>query len=228
MFQTQRLWSNTVYLIIMYFEMLREEYSKWNGLKLFLSYSHYNVPLLGELAKLWKATTGFVIDYTLITNLMHWLLLIHKILFSSTCFEPQLLIFRRIQLYTRSIWYCHSLWEFLVACRYTAWVLTQGISDHCGVLLGVEWAENVFVAQEKRLVPAYHKTNVSGLQQFLRDKLRTWANNGSCVEDIWKNFKDIVSEGIERFVPHKILKPNPDPEYYNKEVKRLKVKVRRA
>ena len=60
------------------------------------------------------------IDYILITNLMHWLLFIHKIIFSSTCFETQVLIFRRIQLYTCSIWYCHSLWEFLVACRYTA------------------------------------------------------------------------------------------------------------
>ena len=50
------------------------------------------------------------IDYTLITNLMHWLLFIHKILFSSTCFEPQVFIFRRIQLYTCSIWYCHSSW----------------------------------------------------------------------------------------------------------------------
>ena len=64
-------------------------------------------------------------DYILITNLMHWLLFIHKILFSFTCFEPQVLIFRRIQLYTCIIWYCHSLWEFLVACRYTAWVRTQ-------------------------------------------------------------------------------------------------------
>jgi len=91
----------------------------------------------------------------------------------------------------------------------------------------VEWAEKGFVTQEKRLVPAYHKTNVLGLQQFLRDKLPIWANNGSCVEDIRKNFKDIVFEGVERFVPHKILKPNPDPEY-NKEVKRIKVKVRRA
>ena len=61
------------------------------------------------------------IDYILITNLMHWLLFIHKILFFSTCFETQVLIFRRIQLYTCIIWYCHSLWEFLVACRYTAW-----------------------------------------------------------------------------------------------------------
>ena len=55
---------------------------------------------------------------------MHWLF-IHKIQFSSTCFEPQVLIFMRIQLYTSSIWYCHSLWEFLVACRYTAWVRTD-------------------------------------------------------------------------------------------------------
>jgi len=34
-------------------------------------------------------------------------------------------IFRRIQLYTCSIWYCHSLWEFLVACWYTAWLRTH-------------------------------------------------------------------------------------------------------
>jgi hypothetical protein len=69
---------------------------------------------------------------------------------------------------------------------------------------------------------------VLGLQNFLRGKLPTWVKNGSCVDDIWKNFKDVVFEVIERFVPHKILKQNPDPEYYNKEVKRLKVKVRRA
>ena len=65
------------------------------------------------------------IDYILITNLMHWLLFIHKILFSSTCFEHQVLVFRRIQLYTCSIWYCHTLWEFVVACRYAAWVRTD-------------------------------------------------------------------------------------------------------
>ena len=74
----------------------------------------------------------------------------------------------------------------------------------------------------------YRKTDVIGLQTCLWDKLTTWANNGSCVEDIWNKFKDIIFEGVERFVPHKTLKRNPDPEYYNREVKRLKVKVRRA
>jgi len=68
----------------------------------------------------------------------------------------------------------------------------QGISDHCGVLLDVEWVEKGFVTREKRLVPAYHKTNVLGLQKFLPDKLPTWANNGSCVEGIWKNVKGVV------------------------------------
>jgi len=33
--------------------------------------------------------------HTLITNLMHWLLFIRKILLSSTCFEHQVIIFRR-------------------------------------------------------------------------------------------------------------------------------------
>jgi len=66
------------------------------------------------------------------------------------------------------------------------------------------------------------------VQNFLWDKFPPWADNGSCIENIRKNFKDIVFEGIKCFVPHKILKLNPDPEYYNKEVKKLKIKIRRA
>jgi hypothetical protein len=85
--------------------------------------------------------------------------------------------------------------------------------------------ETVFVTQEKRLAPVYHKTNVLGLQKFLRDKLPTRANNGGCVEDIRKNFKDIVFEGIKSFFPHKNLKQISDPEYCNKEVK---IKIRGA
>ena len=47
------------------------------------------------------------------------------------------------------------------------------------------------------------------------------------MEDIWESYKDIIFDGIKRYVPHKILGKNPDPEYYNKEVKRLKRKVRK-
>jgi hypothetical protein len=60
----------------------------------------------------------------------------------------------------------------------------QGISDHCGVLLLAEWAEKVFVTQEKQPVPAYDKTTVLGPQKILQYKLPTSANDGSCIEDI--------------------------------------------
>lgn len=102
-----------------------------------------------------------------------------------------------------------------------------GISDHKGVLLEVEWDESGREQRTERQVPMYHKADVLALQAFLREKYHFWAGNGSCVEDIWKNYKDIIFEGIKRYVPHKILGKNPDPEYYNKEVKRLKVKVRK-
>ena len=87
----------------------------------------------------------------------------------------------------------------------------QGINDNCGVSLDVEWLEKGFV--KKRLVHAHHKTIELGLQTFFRDKLPKWANNGSYVEDKLNIFKDTIFEHIEHFVPHKILKKNPDPEY---------------
>ena len=49
--------------------------------------------------------------------------------------------------------------------------IVQGISNHCGVLLDVEWEENSDVTLEKRLIPAYHKTDILGIQNFLRENL---------------------------------------------------------
>ena len=102
-----------------------------------------------------------------------------------------------------------------------------GISDHNGVLLEAEWDEICREPKVERIVPVYHKTDVLGLQAFLRENFNLWAGNNSCVEDIWKSYKDVIFEGIKRYVPQKNLSKNPDPEYYNKEVKRLKVKVRK-
>jgi len=42
--------------------------------------------------------------------------------------------------------------------------------------------------------------------------LEMTAGNGGCVEDMWKIYKDIIFEGIKRYVPEKILSKNPDPE----------------
>jgi hypothetical protein len=62
--------------------------------------------------------------------------------------------------------------------------VVPGISDHNRVLLEVDWDENKHGAQVKRIVPLYHKTDVLGLQPFLREKFNLWAGSGSCVEEI--------------------------------------------
>jgi len=58
-----------------------------------------------------------------------------------------------------------------------------------------------------RVVPVYNKTDVLGLQTFLHDKFAVWASNGSCVEEIWNNLKNIVYECIKRFVTYKNFGP---------------------
>jgi hypothetical protein len=70
--------------------------------------------------------------------------------------------------------------------------IVQRISEHCVVLLDVESIESGVLTQEKELLPAYLKTNVTGLQHFLWRKLPIWATNGSCVGDIWERFNDII------------------------------------
>jgi len=95
-------------------------------------------------------------------------------------------------------------------------------------MLEVEWGKSGCKPQVESVVPGYNNTDVLGLQTFLRDKFAVWASNRSCVKEIWNNLKDLVYERMERFVPRKILRKNLDPDYYNKEIKRLKSKVRKA
>ena len=92
----------------------------------------------------------------------------------------------------------------------------------------MKWKDKCSKHQEERLVPIYNKTDIIGLQNFLSEKLGAWASNGKSIDEIWNNFKEIVYESIELFVPHKMLRKNSDPEYYNKEIKRLKSKVRKV
>ena len=80
--------------------------------------------------------------------------------------------------------------------------------------------------QLEKVIPVYNRTDVLGLQIYLRDRFADWANNGSSVEEIWNNLKNIVHESLERFVPHKTLKINSDPEYYNKEIGRASCRER--
>jgi hypothetical protein len=52
-----------------------------------------------------------------------------------------------------------------ISCR-----AVPGISGHNGVLLEAVGAKNRHRAQDERIVPLYPKTDVLGLQAFLREK----------------------------------------------------------
>jgi len=67
---------------------------------------------------------------------------------------------------------------------FTSSRIVQGISDHSGVILEVEWEESGCEHQVERVVPVYNKTDVLSLQNFLRNKFAVWASNGSCVEEM--------------------------------------------
>ena len=116
-------------------------------------------------------------DYILITNLMHWLLFIHKILFSSTCFEPYVLIFGRIQLYTCSIWYCHSLREFVVACRHAVWVRTQTVYRQTTTNSHIEWQYHMLHVYNCILL----KMSTSGSKHVEENNI-LWINNNQFIK----------------------------------------------
>ena len=72
---------------------------------------------------------------------------------------------------------------------FTSSSTVQGISDHHGAMLEVDWNENSIDPQAERLITVYYKTDVVGLKTFLRDRFSVWASNGSSVDQIWNNFK---------------------------------------
>ena len=106
--------------------------------------------------------------------------------------------------------------------------IVQGVSDHQAVILEVEWEDMCRDPHVERVVPVYNKTDVSGLQTFLRDKYIVWASNGSSVEEIWINFKNVVYEGIERFVPHKILRKKSGSRILQQGDKTIKIKGQKS
>jgi hypothetical protein len=79
------------------------------------------------------------------------------------------------------------------------------------VSLEVEWDKICLELKVDRIVPVYHKTDVLGLQEFLPEKFKLWAGNDSCVEEIWKSYKDIIFEVFKRYMPKKILSKKSGP-----------------
>jgi hypothetical protein len=67
--------------------------------------------------------------------------------------------------------------SLLISCN-----ILPTISDHNKVLLEVEWDEICRGPKVERIVPVYHKTDILGLEAFLRKNFKLQAGNGSCAE----------------------------------------------
>ena len=67
---------------------------------------------------------------------------------------------------------------------YTSSSIVQRISDHHEVLLEVDWKEKYTDSQPGRKIPIYNKTDILGLQTFLRGRFSWWASKESSVEQI--------------------------------------------
>ena len=95
--------------------------------------------------------------YILITNLMHQLLFIHKIIFSSTCFEPQVLIFRRVSC-TRAAYGTVTLYEssWWPVGTHLEWELTVGGGVVGGCLKTPINNLSPTVSSHSRCVPTGH------------------------------------------------------------------------
>ncbi len=106
--------------------------------------------------------------------------------------------------------------------------VVEGISDHKEVLLDLDGnisRKGITIGTKVR---QYKKANIGGLQGFLREQYDRFLRTDGGMEEIWGVFKDIIFEALQKFVPCKILKNNPDPEYYTAKIRRMKRITRKA
>ena len=99
-----------------------------------------------------------------------------------------MLIFRRIQLYTCSIWYCHSLWEFLVACRYTdkpVWSSRGPLKIFTTTRTGTQLdTVNIYIAkirnksQEPTDIHVLQLRILTNIVKILKTQILKWYNKG--------------------------------------------------
>lgn len=103
-----------------------------------------------------------------------------------------------------------------------------GISDHKLITLTVDINVERHSKQPKRIIWAYQKADVIGINTFMSEAFQEWKLAPGNIETFWSNFKSLLEEARGKYVPQRVLKNNHDPLYYNAEIRRLKKKCRVA
>lgn len=124
----------------------------------------------------------------------------------------------------------NNILDVLLVRPSNLWLDTEvikGFSDHD--IPVVTFAVPCSVNKEnKKKIYNYNKADQVGVITKLEEKLKNFIMAEGDVNKKWDMYKNLMQEIAEEFIPSKTISENSDPEYYNKEVKALKKKVRQA
>jgi hypothetical protein len=65
----------------------------------------------------------------------------------------------------------------------------------------------------------FRKADIPQLKYFLKNEFQKFLDHPGSVDDIWKTFIATVRQGIDLFIPTKIISDNKQPKWYSKEVR---------
>lgn len=103
--------------------------------------------------------------------------------------------------------------------------VVPGIGDHDCVVASVLCPKPLINTRCERKVYFFERANFSGIASVIEQYLTTVkvANYAACVDRLWSNFKAIILDAIDCYIPSKIVtsKRRCDKPYINAEIKRL-------
>ena len=108
-------------------------------------------------------------------------------------------------------------------------LVEPGISDHKLITLDIT-VGNIPPSPPKPDQQAwnYSKVDLPGITSFLQESFHEWSTQQGDINNYWTSFKTLLDLARTRYIPQRRLRRNGDPVYYNKEVKALKIKCRKA
>ena len=97
-----------------------------------------------------------------------------------------------------------------------------GISDHDCVYMEID-INPIRPRQKKRPVPLYKKADWQGLAETILQSAKEMETKKDTVstDTLWESFKEAMTQGIMKFIPHKSIKPLNGFPWITQDIKRL-------
>ena len=101
-----------------------------------------------------------------------------------------------------------------------------GKSYHC--ILNIEVKASIVRKQEKVTRPNWTKADIPGLRKHIGDKDWNRLLTNKSAEEAWVTFKDILNQGLAKFVPRSTVRTDNTPKWLTRELIKLVRRKKRA